>query len=49
MRDVYLFGNGLLKAGETGDAGRVGGVDEQGHKGLLAMEERYRESTVAWG
>ena len=24
------------------------GVDEQGHKELLAMEEGYRESTVAW-
>ena len=24
------------------------GVDEQGHKELLAMEEGYRESTAAW-
>ena len=51
-RYVYLFADGLyLKAGGEQDKTAVLvvlGVDEQGHKELLAMEEGYRESTVAW-
>ena len=51
-RYVYLFADGLyLKAGDEQDKTAVLvvlGVDEQGHKELLAMEEGYRESTVAW-
>jgi putative transposase len=51
-RYVYLFADGLyLKAGSEQDKTAVLvvlGVDEQGHKELLAMEEGYRESTVAW-
>lgn len=51
-RYVYLFADGLyLKAGDEKDKTAVLvvlGVDEQGHKELLAMEEGYRESTVAW-
>ncbi len=51
-RYVYLFADGLyLKAGGDQDKTAVLvvlGVDEQGHKELLAMEEGYRESTVAW-
>ena len=51
-RYVYLFADGLyLKAGDEQDKTAVLvvlGVDEQGHKELLAMEEGYRESTAAW-
>jgi putative transposase len=51
-RYVYLFADGLyLKAGGERDKTAVLvvlGVDEQGHKELLAMEEGYRESTTAW-
>jgi transposase-like protein len=51
-RYVYLFADGLyLKAGDQKDKTAVLvvlGVDEQGHKELLAMEEGYRESTAAW-
>src|ERR1700730_10700157 len=51
-RYVYLFADGLyLKAGGEQDKTAVLvvlGVDEQGHKELLAMEEGYRESTAAW-
>lgn len=51
-RYVYLFADGLyLKAGGEHDKTAVLvvlGVDEQGHKELLAMEEGYRESTTAW-
>ena len=51
-RYVYLFADGLyLKAGGEQDKTAVLvvlGVDEQGHKELLAMEEGYRESTLAW-
>jgi len=51
-RYVYLFADGLyLKAGGERDKTAVLvvlGVDEQGHKELLALEEGYRESTVAW-
>jgi transposase-like protein len=51
-RYVYLFADGLyLKAGGERDKTAVLvvlGVDEQGHKELLAMEEGYRESTSAW-
>jgi len=51
-RYVYLFADGLyLKAGGEQDKTAVLvvlGVDEQGHKELLALEEGYRESTVAW-
>jgi putative transposase len=51
-RYVYLFADGLyLKAGDERDKTAVLvvlGVDEQGHKELLAMEEGYRESTAAW-
>src|SRR5438270_8081454 len=48
----YLDADGLyLKAGGDQDKTAVLvvlGVDEQGHKGLLAMEQGYRESTTAW-
>jgi transposase-like protein len=51
-RYVYLFADGLyLKAGGERDKTAVLvvlGVDEHGHKELLAMDEGYRESTVAW-
>src|SRR6202049_2036186 len=51
-RYVYLFAAGLyLKAGDEQDKTAVLvvlGVDEHGHKELLAMEEGYRESTAAW-
>ena len=51
-RYVYLFADGLyLKAGGERQKTAVLvvlGVDEQGHKELLAMEEGYRESTTAW-
>jgi putative transposase len=51
-RYVYLFADGLyLKAGGEQDKTAVLvvlGVDEHGHKELLAMEEGYRESTLAW-
>jgi putative transposase len=51
-RYVYLFADGLyVKAGGEQDKTAVLvvlGVDEQGHKELLALEEGYRESTVAW-
>jgi putative transposase len=51
-RYVYLFADGLyLKAGGERDKTAVLvvlGVDEQGHKELLAMDEGYRESTAAW-
>jgi putative transposase len=51
-RYVYLFADGLyLKAGDESDKTAVLvvlGVDDQGHKELLAMEEGYRESTEAW-
>jgi putative transposase len=51
-RYAYLFADGLyLKAGGEQDKTAVLvvlGVDEHGHKELLAMEEGYRESTVAW-
>jgi len=51
-RYIYLFADGLyLKAGGEQDKTAVLvvlGVDDQGHKELLAMEEGYRESTVAW-
>ena len=49
---VYLYADGLyLKAGAEQDKTAllvVLGVDEHGHKELLAMESGYRESTVAW-
>jgi len=48
----YLYADGLyLKAGGDQDKTAVLvvlGVDEQGHKELLAMEQGYRESTTAW-
>lgn len=51
-RYVYLFADGFyLKAGPERDKTAVLvilGVDEQGHKELLAMEQGYRESTAAW-
>src|SRR5205823_5786298 len=51
-RYVYLYADGLyLKAGEEQDKTAVLvvlGVDEQGHKELLAMEQGYRESTASW-
>jgi len=51
-RYVYLYADGLyLKAGGDQDKTAVLvvlGVDEQGHKELLAMEQGYRESTTAW-
>ncbi len=49
---VYLYADGLyLKAGAEQDKTAllvVLGVDEQGHKELLAMERGYRESTASW-
>jgi len=51
-RYVYLYADGFyLKAGDDGDKVAVLvvlGVDEQGHKELLAMEQGYRESTASW-
>jgi transposase-like protein len=51
-RYVYLFADGFyLKAGDERDTTAVLvvlGVDEHGHKELLAMDEGYRESIVAW-
>jgi hypothetical protein len=51
-RYVYLYADGLyLKAGGDQDKTAVLvvlGVDEQGHKELLAIEQGYRESTTAW-
>ena len=51
-RYVYLYADGLyLKAGGDQDKTAVLvvlGVDEQGHKELLAMEQGYRESVTAW-
>lgn len=51
-RYVYLYADGLyLKAGGDQDKTAVLvvlGVDEQGHKELLAMEQGYRESATAW-
>ncbi|HEX6508261.1 MAG TPA: IS256 family transposase [Chloroflexota bacterium] len=52
-RYVYLYADGLyMKAGTEHDKTAlliVLGVDEQGHKELLAMEKGYRESTASWG
>lgn len=52
-RYVYLYADGVyLKAGTDRDKTAVLvvlGVDEQGHKELLAMDEGYRESTASWG
>src|SRR5262249_23716426 len=52
-RYVYLYADGLyLKAGAEHDKTAllvVVGVDEQGHKELLAMEQGYRESAASWG
>lgn len=51
-RYVYHFADGLyLKAGGERDKTSVLvvlGVDNRGQKGLMAMEEGYRESTAAW-
>jgi len=51
-RYVYLYADGVyLKAGTARDKTAmlvVLGVDEQGHKELLAMDEGYRESTESW-
>ena len=51
-RYVYLYADGVyLKAGTERDKTAmlvVLGVDDQGHKELLAMEEGYRESTASW-
>jgi putative transposase len=51
-RYVYLYADGLyLKAGAEQDKTAllvVLGVDEQGHKELLAMESGYRESAASW-
>jgi len=51
-RYVYLYADGVyLKAGTGRDKTAmlvVLGVDEQGHKELLAMDEGYRESTESW-
>ena len=51
-RYVYLYADGLyLKAGAERDKTAllvVLGVDDQGHKELLAMEQGYRESTASW-
>jgi transposase-like protein len=51
-RYVYLYADGFyLKAGPERDKTAVLvvlGVDEQGHKELLAMDEGYRESTASW-
>jgi putative transposase len=52
-RYVYLYADGLyLKAGAEQDKTAllvVLGVDEHGHKELLAMESGYRESAASWG
>ena len=49
---VYLYADGFyVKAGPERDKTAVLvvlGVDEQGHKELLAMDEGYRESTASW-
>jgi transposase-like protein len=49
---VYLYADGLyLKAGAEQDKTAllvVLGVDEHGHKELLAMESGYRESAASW-
>lgn len=51
-RYVYLYADGLyLKAGAEQDKTAllvVLGVDEHGHKELLAMELGYRESAASW-
>jgi len=51
-RYVYLYADGVyLKAGTGRDKTAmlvVLGVDEQGHKELLTMDEGYRESTESW-
>jgi putative transposase len=51
-RYVYLYADGLyLKAGAEQDKSAlliVLGVDEHGHKELLAMEQGHRESTTSW-
>ena len=51
-RYVYLYADGFyLKAGADQDKTAVLvvlGVDELGHKELLAMERGYRESTASW-
>ena len=51
-RYVYLYADGVyLKAGTERDKTAVLvvlGVDEQGHKELLAMDQGYRESTASW-
>jgi transposase-like protein len=51
-RYVYLYADGVyLKAGTDRDKTAVLvvlGVDEHGHKELLAMDEGYRESTASW-
>jgi putative transposase len=51
-RYVYLYADGVyLKAGPDRDKTAVLvvlGVDEHGHKELLAMDEGYRESTASW-
>jgi putative transposase len=51
-RYVYLYADGFyLKAGPEQDKTAVLvvlGVDELGHKELLAMERGYRESTASW-
>lgn len=51
-RYVYLYADGVyLKAGAGQDKTAllvVLGVDEHGHKELLAMEQGYRESAASW-
>lgn len=51
-RYVYLYADGVyLKAGTERDKTAmlvVLGVDDQGHKELLAMDDGYRESTESW-
>jgi putative transposase len=51
-RYLYLYADGVyLKAGTDRDKTAVLvvlGVDEHGHKELLAMDEGYRESTASW-
>jgi transposase-like protein len=51
-RYVYLYADGFyVKAGPERDRTAVLvvlGVDEQGHKELVAMDEGYRESTASW-
>jgi transposase-like protein len=51
-RSVYLYADSFyLKAGAEQDKTAVLvilGVDEQGHKELLAMERGYRESAASW-